>query len=112
MGCLIRKIFEADPLVCACGACMRIVSFITDPRTIDRILRHRESERCKAKDFFETASSAGRPCPRFPLILGRLSRMLDRHPAGRGVRGPPGRPRPAKAPPLPLVLSIPLCLPE
>jgi hypothetical protein len=32
---------------------MRIVSFITDPRVIDRILRHRESERCKANDPFE-----------------------------------------------------------
>jgi hypothetical protein len=51
---LIRKIFEADPLVCACGARMRIVSFITDPRVVDRILRHRESERCKAKHPFES----------------------------------------------------------
>jgi len=48
---LIRKIFEADPLICAaCGARMRIVSFITDPRVVDRILCHRKSERCKAKD--------------------------------------------------------------
>ena len=50
---LIRKIFEADPLVCACGGRMRIVSFITDPCVIDRILRHRESQRCKAQDPFE-----------------------------------------------------------
>ena len=50
---LIRKIFEADPLVCSCGARMRIISFITDPRVVDRILRHRESERCKANDPFE-----------------------------------------------------------
>ena len=28
---------------------MRIVSFITDPRVLDRILRHRESERCEAR---------------------------------------------------------------
>jgi hypothetical protein len=47
----VRKIFEADPLTC--GARRRIVSFITDPRVVDRILRHRESERCKAKDPFE-----------------------------------------------------------
>jgi hypothetical protein len=32
---------------------MRIVSFITDPRVIDRILRHRESGRCKTPDPFE-----------------------------------------------------------
>jgi hypothetical protein len=50
---LLRKIFEVDPLVCKCRARMRIVSFITDPRVVDRILRHRESERCQAKDPFE-----------------------------------------------------------
>jgi hypothetical protein len=33
---------------------MRIVSFITDPRVVDRILRHRESKRCKTQDPFET----------------------------------------------------------
>jgi hypothetical protein len=35
---LLRKIFEVDPLVCACGARMQIVSFITEPRIVDRIL--------------------------------------------------------------------------
>jgi hypothetical protein len=50
---LLRKIFEIDPLLCACGARMKIVSFITEPRIVDRILRHRESERCQAKDPFE-----------------------------------------------------------
>jgi hypothetical protein len=33
---------------------MRIVSFITDPRVVDRILRHRESKRSKAQDPFES----------------------------------------------------------
>jgi hypothetical protein len=28
---------EADPLLCECGSRMRIVSFITDPRVIDRL---------------------------------------------------------------------------
>ena len=46
---LLRNIFEVDPLVCKCGARMRIISFITDPRVVDRILRHRESEHCKTK---------------------------------------------------------------
>ena len=50
---LLRKIFEVDPLVCKCGARMKIVSFITEPRVVDRILRHRESEHCKTKDPFE-----------------------------------------------------------
>ena len=56
---LIKKIFEADPMLCSCGARMRIVSFITDPRVVDRILRHRESGRCKSPDPFEP-----RPPPR------------------------------------------------
>jgi hypothetical protein len=50
---LIRKIFEAEPLVCTCGARMRIVSFITEPRVIDRILRHWESNRRKTEHPFE-----------------------------------------------------------
>ena len=38
---LIRRIYEADPLVCPrCGATMRIVAFITEPAVIRRILRH------------------------------------------------------------------------
>ena len=53
---LISNVFEADPLTCASGARMRIVSFITDLRVVDRILRHRESNRCKARDPFQ-------PCP-------------------------------------------------
>jgi 16S rRNA C1402 N4-methylase RsmH len=53
---LIKNIFEADPLLCTCGGRMCIVSFITDPRIVDRILQHRESERCKAQDPFETTA--------------------------------------------------------
>ena len=50
---LLRKIFEVDPRLCTCGAQMRIVSFITEPRVVDRILRHLASEACKARDPFE-----------------------------------------------------------
>jgi hypothetical protein len=50
---LLRKIFEVDPLLCACGAQMKIVSFITEPRVVDRILRHLASQACKARDPFE-----------------------------------------------------------
>jgi hypothetical protein len=50
---LIKKIFEADPLLCTCGGRMRIISFVTDPHVVDRILRHRESKRSKAQDPFE-----------------------------------------------------------
>jgi len=38
---LLRKILEVDPLACPrCGQEMRIVSFITEPKVIDRILEH------------------------------------------------------------------------
>ena len=47
---LIKKIFEVDPLLCNCGAEMKIVSFITDLRVVDRILRHLESQGCLARD--------------------------------------------------------------
>ena len=50
---LIKRIFEVDPLLCTCGAEMKIISFITDPRVVDRILRHRESQECHARDPFE-----------------------------------------------------------
>src|SRR4029453_15138924 len=52
---LLRKIFEVDPLLCTCGAQMKIVSFsfITEPRVVDRILRHLASEACKARDPFD-----------------------------------------------------------
>jgi len=37
---LIRRIYEADPLVCTCGAQMRILSFITEPPVVKKILEH------------------------------------------------------------------------
>jgi ribosomal protein S27E len=38
---MIRKVFEVDPLLCpSCGGQMKIISFIEDPKTIDRIIRH------------------------------------------------------------------------
>jgi len=39
----IRKVYEMDPLYCpTCGGRMRIISFIEEPKTIDRIIRHLE----------------------------------------------------------------------
>jgi hypothetical protein len=46
-------------MICRCGAEMKTVSIITDPRIAGRILRHRQSERCKALDPFQP-----RPPPR------------------------------------------------
>jgi hypothetical protein len=37
---MIRRVYEADPLTCRCGAQMRIVAFILDPQVITKILRH------------------------------------------------------------------------
>jgi hypothetical protein len=40
---VIRKVYEIDPLLCpSCGGRMSIVSFIEEPKTIDRIIRHLE----------------------------------------------------------------------
>lgn len=51
---LLPKIFEVDPMLCSCGAQMKIVSVITGARVVDRILRHLQSKRCKARDPFES----------------------------------------------------------
>jgi hypothetical protein len=37
---LIRRIYESDPLLCYCGAQMKIIAFITEPGVVDSILRH------------------------------------------------------------------------
>jgi hypothetical protein len=50
---LSRKILEVDPLLCSCGAEMKIVSILTQPRIVDRILRHLRSHLCRARDPFE-----------------------------------------------------------
>jgi hypothetical protein len=48
-----RRFFEVDPLLCVCGAEMKILSIITDFRVVDRILRHLRSQACRARDPFE-----------------------------------------------------------
>ena len=37
---LIRRIYEADPLLCSCGETMRVVSFVLDSSAIRKILHH------------------------------------------------------------------------
>jgi hypothetical protein len=40
---MIRKVYEVDPLLCpTCGGQMSVISFIEEPKTIDRIIRHLE----------------------------------------------------------------------
>jgi hypothetical protein len=53
---LLRKIFEVDPLLCSCGARMKVVSVITEPRVIHRILRHLRKPSCRARNPFESRS--------------------------------------------------------
>ena len=83
-----------DPLLCSCGAEMKIISFITDPRVVDRILRHLESQACRARDPFEPRATAGR---RQFLAMnsneGRWSIGLISIPSfGRSMCVPVGRP--------------------
>jgi hypothetical protein len=61
---LLRKIFEVDPLLCPCGAEMKIISVITDSRLVDRILRHLQSPACTTRDPFQP-----RPPPATSLHL-------------------------------------------
>ena len=48
---MIRRVYEVDPLVCPrCGGEMRIVSFITQPVVIKRIVNHlRQREKAVAR---------------------------------------------------------------
>jgi hypothetical protein len=40
---MICKVYEIDPLLClSCGGQMSVISFIEEPKTIDRIIRHLE----------------------------------------------------------------------
>jgi len=40
---MIRKVYEVDPLCCPpCGGQMRIISFIEEPKIIDKIIAHLE----------------------------------------------------------------------
>ena len=38
---MIRKVYEIDPLLCpSCGGKMSIISFIEEPKVIDKIIHH------------------------------------------------------------------------
>ena len=38
---MIHKVYEVDPFLCpSCGGQMKIISFIEDPTTIGKIIRH------------------------------------------------------------------------
>ena len=55
---LLRRIYEVDPLLCPCGGELKIVSVITDPVVVDRILAHRKAKQVKSP-FAARAPPAG-----------------------------------------------------
>jgi hypothetical protein len=59
---LLRRILEADPLLCPrCRVEMVVVAVITEPHTVDRILDHRHRVNGKGHDpFAERAPPAGK----------------------------------------------------
>jgi hypothetical protein len=58
---LLRRVLEVDPLLCPCGGRLRVVSFITQPDVIDRILAHLHSDRSTAFDPFEGRKARSPP---------------------------------------------------
>jgi len=45
---LIRRKYESDPLLCDCGAEMKIIAVITEPAVVDCILRHLDQNHLSA----------------------------------------------------------------
>jgi hypothetical protein len=66
---MIRKVYEIDPLLCpSCGGQMSIISFIEEPKSIDRIIRHLELNfeaerplppRCVQQELLMAAEESG-----------------------------------------------------
>ncbi len=47
---LIRKVFEVDPLLCPkCGSGMKLIAVLTDPKVVDRIIRHLDKNAAVAR---------------------------------------------------------------
>ena len=47
---LIYRIYKVDPLTCRrCGAQMKILAFITEPATIQKILKHITQKRSRQR---------------------------------------------------------------
>ena len=57
---LLKRIYEADPLTCPrCGATMRIIAFITEPRVIHTILRHLATKAADQRSPPQNGNAAG-----------------------------------------------------
>ena len=44
---LIKRVHQADPLICDCGGTYRVISFITDHKVITKILKHLKKTKTK-----------------------------------------------------------------
>jgi hypothetical protein len=69
---LIRRIDEVDPFVCPrCGEAMCIVAFITEPKVVDKILRHLETKAAEGRSPPPPRPSTQAACSpgRFALVL-------------------------------------------
>jgi hypothetical protein len=55
---LLRRIYEVDPLVCPCGGERKILSVLTDPVVVDRILAHRKKKRIRSPFAARAARAA------------------------------------------------------
>ena len=68
---MIRKVYDVDPLLCpSCGGQMRIISFIEEPKIIDRIIGHLEM----TFEAERPASASSRPT--VTLYGGRRERRI------------------------------------
>lgn len=47
---LIRRVYKTDPLICECGGRLPIISFITEPKVIARILEHLDKRNTRSPD--------------------------------------------------------------
>ena len=59
---MIRKVYELDPLLCpSCGGQMRIISFIEDPKVIDKIILHLKlTFQAAQQELLVTAEESGK----------------------------------------------------
>ena len=57
---LLKKIFEVDPLLCPrCQVPLQLVSVITEPKVVDKILAHRRSMPAEERELFQERAPPG-----------------------------------------------------
>jgi len=76
----IKKIWEADPLLCPkCGGEIKIISFITDSKTIRKILEHLAYGQKSLAELHHRSTRIARKLKSFmnPLMTAGLSGLED-----------------------------------